>query len=307
MIKLTKVSKKFDAQEVINNISLEIKQGEIIGLLGPNGAGKTTTIRMIAGVLPPSSGKIFINKKNIFPADLSTVKKPDIGYLPENNPIYDDITVEEYLQLWADIKKIPEFEKDEKIENAVKDCGLEEVYYRPISELSKGFRQRTGLAQAILSEPEILLLDEPTEGLDPNQRRDIHKLIKGIGKKRTVIISSHVLPEMTRMCKRVIIMNKGKIAADSLTNKLELISNGKQIYKITTKNGSIKKDLETLKIKLDLTKEKNGTETIWILTTKEKKDLRSNIFKLAVKNKWQLLELSRSQEDLEDIFADLTK
>lgn len=307
MIKLSQVSKKFDTQEVINKISLEIKEGEIIGLLGPNGAGKTTTIRMIAGVLPPTKGKVFINNKNIFPTDLEFVEKPDIGYLPENNPIYDDITVEEYLVLWADLKKIPELERQEKIKKAVCSCGLEEVYYRPISELSKGFRQRAGLAQAILSEPEILLLDEPTEGLDPNQRRDIHNLIKGLGKKRTVIISSHVLPEITKMCNRVVIINKGKIVADSPTNKLEKISNGKQIYEIITKGKSIEKDLSSLKIDFNLNSEKKGEETAWTLETKIKKDLRHDIFKLAIKNKWQLLELARHQENLEDIFADLTK
>lgn len=307
MIKLTQVSKKFDTQEVINNISLEIKEGEIIGLLGPNGAGKTTTIRMIAGVLPPTKGKVFIDGKDIFPSDLQEVEKPDIGYLPENNPIYDDITVEEFLALWTNLKKIPELEKKEKISKVVKSCGLEEVYYRPISELSKGFRQRAGLAQAILSEPEILLLDEPTEGLDPNQRRDIHDLIKGIGKKRTVIISSHVLPEITKMCNRVIIINKGKIVADSPTNKLEKISNGKQIYQIVTKDKSIEKDLNSLKIDFSLNSENRGEETIWTLETKNKKDLRGDIFKLAVKNKWQLLELVRHEEDLEDIFAELTK
>ena len=170
MIALTKLSKRFDRQFVVNDLNLKIKQGEIVGLLGPNGAGKTTTLRMIAGVLPPSKGTVVIDDKNI---EADGIVKKRIGFLPENNPLYDELTVEEYLSFWSDMKEIPQGERQEAIDFVVDRCGISEVYYRPISELSKGYRQRVGLSQAILTKPDILILDEPTEGLDPNQRQDI--------------------------------------------------------------------------------------------------------------------------------------
>jgi ABC-2 type transport system ATP-binding protein len=304
MIELANVFKKYNTDFVIDNISLRIESGEIVGLLGPNGAGKTTTVRMIAGVLPPTKGTVMVNNQNLF--DEEVENKPHIGYLPENNPIYDDMTVEEFLKMWADLKNIPFTEQSTAIDEVVTSAGLKEAFYRPIAELSKGYRQRTGLAQAILSQPEILLLDEPTEGLDPNQRRDIHELIKGIGKKRTVIICSHVLPEITKMCSRIVIINKGRIVADSTTKELGALSEGRQVYEFIAKGKAIEKDVKKLPGILDITKEKETTAFRWVVTSKSKKDLRLEIFELAKKNDWQLYELTRKQQDLEDIFVRLT-
>lgn len=305
MIELTNVTKNFGLHKVIKNISLSIHRGEVIGLLGPNGAGKTTTVRMIAGVLPPSTGKVKVDNSDLFAQE--NINNPHIGYLPENNPIYDDMTVEEFLNMWAELKHIPKEEHSTVIEKAVVDAGLEDAFYRPISELSKGYRQRTGLAQAILSQPDILLLDEPTEGLDPNQRQDIHNLIKGMGKERTVIICSHVLPEITKMCDRVIIINNGKIVADSPTRNLESLEGGKIVYKVVASGKTIEKELAKLPKVVSVSKSANETANLFTITSESKKDLRLNIFELAKTKNWKLYELARKQQDLEDIFARLTK
>ncbi len=305
MIELKNVSKRFDTQVAVKDVTFTIATGEVVGFLGPNGAGKTTTVRMIAGVLPPSRGKVLVNGRDLFADEVT--HRPHIGYLPENNPIYDDMTVEEFLQMWATLKQIKKVEQKKAIEEAVVSSGLNDVYYRPINELSKGYRQRTGLAQAILSKPDILLLDEPTEGLDPNQRRDIHTLIKGIGKQRTVIICSHVLPEVTKMCSRVMIINHGEIAADSPTEKLDTLAGGKHTYEVVATGKTIEKDLASMPEVSAVEKNGNDKEVRWIVSSTSKKDLRLPIFELAKKKDWKLYELVRKQQDLEDIFAMLTK
>lgn len=305
MIELDNISKNFGPNKVIKNLSLKIKEGEVVGFLGPNGAGKTTTVRMITGVLPPSKGRVSVNGVDLFSEDITT--RPHIGYLPENNPIYDDMTVEEFLKMWSCLKEIESSKIDDLISEAVESAGLQDVFYRPISELSKGYRQRTGLAQAILSKPEILLLDEPTEGLDPNQRNDIHKLIKGLGKKRTVIICSHVLPEITKMCDRVVIINKGKIVADSPTSDLGKLTSGGTVYELLATGANILKELKTLPKVIGVEKEKDDVATKWIITSESKKDLRLNIFEMAKNNNWKLYELAKKQFDLEDIFTRVTK
>lgn len=305
MISLTSVSKNFDTVKVIKDISLTIKEGEIIGLLGPNGAGKTTTVRMIAGVLPPSSGTVTINDQDLFDPELSS--RPHIGYLPENNPLFDDMTVEEFLRYWAELKHIAKENQSAEIRKTVKSTGLEAVYYRPITELSKGYRQRLGLAQAILSNPDILILDEPTEGLDPNQRNDIHKLLTDLGKKRTVIICSHVLSEITKICNRIIIINQGQIVADSPTSQLSSLASKAQIYELLAKGKSIKVELQKLDKVSKVEEQKDSMAVRYLVHSDSKKDLRLDIFKLAVKNKWNLYELVLRKTDLEDIFSQLTK
>jgi len=304
MIELKNINKKFNQNQVINDLSLTIKEGEIVGLLGPNGAGKTTTVRMIAGVLPPSKGKVFINGLDLFDEEVKSMVS--IGYLPENNPVYDDMTVNEFLHFWADIKGMKAEIKNVRIKEVIKQTGLRDVYYRPIAELSKGYRQRVGLAQAILNKPDILLLDEPTEGLDPNQRHEIHDLITSLGKRRTVIICSHVLSEITRMCNRVIIINKGNIVADSLVSELGML-NGGDCYEAMLKGKQVEKELKALK-------GVNKVETIdakpvpvYRIFTKANNDLRLSIYHLAQEKKWELYELSRKQQDLEAIFTQVTK
>ena len=300
MITLTNLSKKFDSQLVINNLNLKIKESEIVGLLGPNGAGKTTTLRMIAGVIPPSKGTVNIDGQNIAVAD--NLKKR-IGYLPENNPLYSDLTVEEYLSFWADMKEIAKEKRPEAIDFVIDRCGIADVYYRPISELSKGYRQRVGLSQALLTRPDILIFDEPTEGLDPNQRQDIAALIKDLGKKRTVIISSHVLTELSKIASRLIIIHKGNIVADDSPENLKKIGSNSQTIEMEVKGINVVSQIKKIAGVLGV---KQTKPNYFIIKAEKKRDLREDLFKLSVKNKWILLTLVAKERAIEDVFSQLT-
>ena len=212
MIKLEEVSKKFADKTVLHEVSLSVGKGEVVGFLGPNGAGKTSTMRLIIGYLNRSSGRILIDGKDPEEEGLEVRKK--VGYLPENNPLYLDLKTCEYLEFTARIKATGHENVKNLISEVVEVCGLSEVYGRMIGELSRGFKQRVGLAAAILGNPPILILDEPTSGLDPNQIIEIRKLIKDLGKEKTIILSTHIIPEVAQTCSRVIIINKGHIVAD---------------------------------------------------------------------------------------------
>lgn len=300
MITITNLSKRFDRQFVVNDVNIKIKEGEIVGLLGPNGAGKTTTLRMIAGVLPPSKGKVEIDGTTI--AIDSTIKKR-IGFLPENNPLYEELTVEEYLAFWADMKEIAKNDRQEAIDFVVDRCGITEVYYRPISELSKGYRQRVGLSQALLTKPDILILDEPTEGLDPNQRQDIAALIKDLGKKRTVIISSHVLTELAKIASRMIIVHKGAIVADETPDNLRRLGSSSQIVEIEAKGNNVLSTIKKVDGVINITEMRKD---YFVVEVEKKIDIREKLFSLAVKNKWVLLTLLAKERAIEDVFSQLT-
>lgn len=302
MITLKKISKKFDRTRAVESISLSIKPGEIVGLLGPNGAGKTTTLRMMAGVLPPTKGSMEIDGKNFF--DNEQELKQRIGYLPENNPLYDELTVEEHLFFWAKMKNLPKDELEDAIAFAVDKTGISEVYYRLITELSKGYRQRVGLAQAILSRPEILLLDEPTEGLDPNQRRDIQKLLSELKKSRTVVVSSHVLGEISKLANRVVIISDGRVVGDDTPANLVKAKPGMQTVRVELSGKGVLSGLKKLKSVEEVSHEKGS---VYVVQSKQKKDVRPDIFNLAVKNKWTLLEMQSVERRLEDVFSELTE
>lgn len=305
MIKATNLTKIFPGKKVVDDISFQIGKGEIVGLLGPNGAGKTTTIRMIAGTLPPSRGQVLIEGENLF--ESSQTIKNSIGYLPENNPLYDFLTVEEHLKFWLSLKNFQDENKEQTIDHLVGELGLAEVYYRLIGQLSKGFRQRVGLSQALLGQPKILLLDEPTEGLDPNQRREIETLIKGLGQERTVIICSHVLSEVTKICQRVIIINHGKIVADDQVARLIHGQKNRQILTLIAQGKDIKSTLLSLEGVTSVKIENDSGQEKFVVTANGELDLRPAIFNLAKDNGWQLLELKLSEVSLEDVFSDLTK
>lgn len=301
MITLTDLSKRFDKQFVVEDVKLKITPGEIVGLLGPNGAGKTTTLRMLAGVLPPTRGFVTIDGVNVH-QDGEFVKKR-IGFLPENNPLYEELTVEEFLIFWADIKGLRESEKKPAIDFIVENCGIAQVYYRPIAELSKGFRQRVGLAQAILTKPDILILDEPTEGLDPNQRQDISLLIKNLGKKRTVIISSHVLTEIAKLASRLVVIHKGKIVADETPEKFKRMGSKSNTLEVEIKGERVITGIKELEHVIGVTQIRTNTFEIKI---KESRDIREDVFKLAVKKRWIILSLMQRERPIEDVFAQLT-
>lgn len=303
MIVLNQVTKKFGNIEAVKQINLKIKPGEIIGLLGPNGAGKTTTLRMLAGVLPPSSGTIRINDKKFL--DSASTLKSKIGYLPENNPLYEELTVEEHLLFWSQMKGIVSKSKQlEAINFATHSTGIESVYYRFIGDLSKGYRQRVGLAQAILTKPDILILDEPTEGLDPNQRKEIQKLLFDLKQSRTVIVSSHVLGEIAKLASRIIIINNGSVVGDDTpTNLVKQKSNTQEIEVelIGTKIA------DTLKKIKSVTQVKKLETNRFLITSGQDIDIRQAIFDLAVARKWKLLEIQVKKRQLEDVFAELTQ
>lgn len=302
MITLSKVVKRFGTNTAVDGISLSIKPGEIVGLLGPNGAGKTTTLRMLAGVLPPTKGSITIDGKRFDEAEYQLKRR--IGYLPEDNPLYDELTVEEHLKFWAQMKQIPKTEMAEAMEFAIEHTGIGEVYYRIIGELSKGYRQRVGVAQAILTRPDILLLDEPTEGLDPNQRRDIQTLLNQLKKGRTVIVSSHVLGEITKIANRILIINRGQVVGDDTPANLVKSKGTKQAVMVEVKGSGVAAGLKQLKAVTEVAEVADNTYRVM---GKGVTDLRPEIFKLAVKKGWTLLTLRAVERQLEDVFQELTE
>jgi ABC-2 type transport system ATP-binding protein len=302
MIEINAVTKNFDNTKALDSVSFKIKKGEIVGLLGPNGAGKTTTLRIIAGVFPPSAGKVLIDDRDLsrYPGQL----KQKIGYLPEDNPLYTDMTVADYLRFWAEIKGLKGEKFNQAIDFVVKATQIESVYFRIINELSKGFKQRVGLSQAILTKPEILVLDEPTEGLDPNQRQQIQKLISTLGKNRTVIIASHVLSEIAQIAKRMIIISRGQIVGDDTVSKLKQQKSGLTIIEAEIQGRAIIASLKKLKgIKKVAKKDHN----FYQIEAESKKDIRNDIFDLAKKKNWKLLTLNKKEVALEDVFTKLTK
>jgi len=218
MIRIENLTKDYDTVRAVDNINFKVQDGEILGFLGPNGAGKTTTLRVMTSYLSPTKGNVYVDGLNII--DDSEEIRKQIGYLAEHNPLYDEMNVCDFLEFIANTRKINKNDIKVRIKEVVELCGLKEVIHRPINEISKGFRQRVGLAQAIIHDPKILILDEPTTGLDPNQIVEIRELIKALGKKKTVIISSHILQEIQATADRTVIINKGQIVADGTIDEL---------------------------------------------------------------------------------------
>ena len=233
MIRVTDVTKSYGHVEAVRGVSFEVNQGEVFGLLGPNGAGKTTILRMLTGYHFPTSGTATVNGHDVY-TDPLTVKR-SIGYLPESAPLYTELNVMEYLQFIAEARAIPPAERDDHIDRAVRACGLQDVVYRSIDNLSKGYRQRTGLAQAIIHDPAILILDEPTTGLDPNQIIEIRRLVRELGSAKTVILSTHILQEVEAVCDRVLILNRGTVAAEGTTAEIAAGMKGEDVFLFTVK------------------------------------------------------------------------
>lgn len=298
-ISVSKVTKFYGSQAALSDVSLEVGSGQIVGFLGPNGAGKSTMMKIITGFLSPSLGEVTVcgHKINEDPI----LYKSKIGYLPEHNPLFPEMYILEYLEFISNIYKIKN--KRKKISEVVEMTGLAPEIKKKIGELSKGYRQRVGLAQALIPDPEVLILDEPTTGLDPNQISDVRALIKELGKSKTILLSTHIMQEVQAICERTIIINKGKLIADAHPNELE---------KLTTSNSNLievifNKDIDKDKLieipgVIDAT-EKNG---IWTFHTSLSEDVRPSIFNFAVKENIILLEMKQQKQSLENIFQDLT-
>ena len=295
------VTKYFGEQKALDNISFEVKTGEIVGFLGPNGAGKSTMMRIITGFIPASSGKVTVNGLAV-EADNLEVKK-QIGYLPENNPLYPEMYIREYLGFVASIYNTG-ISKKMLIDNIIELTGLAPEQNKKIGSLSKGFRQRVGLAQALIHNPAVLILDEATTGLDPNQIVEIRNLIKEAGKQKTVMLSTHIMQEVEAICDRVIIIDNGIIVADELkSNIYSKIKRPKQIIQVEFD----KNILESLLAKItNVSTVKNIRNNTWLIEAEGNEDIRPSIFNFAVKNNLTVLSLLKKESNLEEVFRQLT-
>lgn len=310
MIQAENIEKKYGSFTAVEDISLSIGRGEIVGLLGPNGAGKTTIMKIFTGYHFPTNGKALINGYDVYSDSLKI--KESIGYLPEMAPLYNDLTVLEYLLFICDVRKIAKEKRKSEIDRVVAECGLEQVINRSIDKLSKGYRQRTGLAQAIIHSPEILILDEPTTGLDPNQIIEIRKLIKKLGEHKTVILSTHILQEVDAVCNRVLILNRGKIAARGTAEEIRKEMQGDFRYSIILKapdSSEIKSSFEKINtVNEILSFDKTGNGLIDIkVSVKNELSGGEEIFDWAVSNNFKILSMIPEKVSLEDIFIKLTK
>ena len=297
-IKVENISKSYGTQKALHGVSFEINKGEIVGFLGPNGAGKSTMMKILTGFIPQSDGEAKICGINTTEDSLKTKRK--IGYLPEHNPLYLDMYVREYLEFVADIYKA----EHSNIDLMITKTGLGKEQYKLIGSLSKGYRQRVGLAQALIHDPEVLILDEPTTGLDPNQLVEIRSLIKEIGKDKTVMLSTHIMQEVEAICDRVIIINKGQIVADQPINKLHKLAGSRSIITIEFNETVNRQDLRKLENVLEVQETGNNTYKI---SSDSKFDLRPLLFNFAVKNELTVLQLHLEEQKLEDVFHKLTK
>jgi ABC-2 type transport system ATP-binding protein len=306
MIKVDNLTKRYAGHTAIKDLSFEVGRGEIMGFLGPNGAGKTTTMRILASFLPPTSGRASVAGFDVFEQSLQA--RAHLGYMPENVPLYNDMRVTEYLDYRAALKGVPHRRISERVGDVKELCGLREVEKKMIGTLSKGYRQRVGLADALLHEPDLLILDEPTIGLDPNQIRQVRELIKNLGKQHTILLSTHILPEVEMTCSRVIIIHKGRIeACDTPENLLGQIRQAGGVV-VEAKTGSDNGAEELRKISgvREVTADTDGEWKEFSLRVESGVDVREEIFRLAAARRWSLRELTQRRATLEDVFVELT-
>ncbi len=307
MINVSHISKSYGSTRAVQDVSFEVEQGEVLGFLGPNGAGKSTTIRMLTCFIPADAGSARIAGYDVRTHSIEIRRQ--IGYLPENNPLYMDMGVLEYLYFAAGMRAIPPRKHKDAVRRVVKRCGLGPMAARTIGELSKGYRQRLGLAQALIHDPAILILDEPTIGLDPHQIIGMRNLIREIGREKTVVLSSHILPEVAATCDRVLIMNNGRIVGSGTPAELSAMARGGQeiLVSIRAQQDSIETVLESLPF---ITAFKHVDECdglhCYSLQATNDDDVNERIFHAVVQNGWSLTELQRKTINLEEVFVDLT-
>ncbi len=304
-IVIENLTKRFGNQKAVDNISLKVSTGEIIGFLGPNGAGKTTTMKIITNYISADEGRVFIGGR-LVDDDPGRIKK-HIGYLPENNPLYQEMPVIDYLEFCARLHNIEKGVIGRRVAEIVRITGLNREKHKKIGELSKGYRQRVGLAQAMIHDPEILILDEPTSGLDPNQIAEIRKLIRELGREKTVILSTHILPEVEATCDRIFIINKGRLVADGTPENLRTQAQGSDIVKVRIEDGDpdqiFKSLMQVRSVSLvDFTDRHMNRFEIHCRAETAKRE----IFNLCVNRKWVLTEMTPYEAKLEDIFRELT-
>lgn len=298
-VKVEHLTKLYGAQRAVDDISFEVRTGEVLGFLGPNGAGKSTTMKMVTCFIPQTSGKATV-------AGFDTIGQPmevrrKIGYLPESNPLYYDMYVREYLEFIGRVHKLANIKQ--RIDEMVDMTGLTRERHKKIGQLSKGYKQRVGIAQAMLHNPDVLILDEPTSGLDPNQLVEIRSLIKNLGKEKTVILSTHIMQEVQAMCDRVIIINKGRLVADDTPEHLQQRTAGETIVRVEFRETPELKLLSAIDGVKTVKKEK---ENQWLIYSQPGKDPRAEIFRFATDKGLTLLTLNKEQSSLENVFQELT-
>jgi ABC-2 type transport system ATP-binding protein len=306
MIKVENLTKRYAGVTAINNLNFEVEKGEVVGFLGPNGAGKSTTMKILTSYLPATSGRATIAGFDVFEQSIEARRR--LGYLPENTPLYTDMRVNEYLRYRASLKGVPGRKLKQSVGDVVELCNLRDVERKLIGALSKGYRQRVGLADALVHDPELLILDEPTIGLDPNQIRQVRELIKNLGGKRTVLISTHILPEVEIMCSRVIVIHKGKIRASDTAENLLKNQRTAGSMRIEAKVGAdnATADLQKLPGVKDVTVEKDGDFSIFQIRLEANADPSEDVMQLATSKRWTVRELTRRRPTLEDVFVELT-
>ncbi|MFT5142313.1 MAG: ABC-2 type transport system ATP-binding protein [Rhodothermales bacterium] len=306
MIEVQGLTKRYGSEKAVDGITFEVKSGEVLGFLGPNGAGKTTTMKVITCYLPPSEGTVRIDGLDVRTDQLEVRRK--IGYLPEHTPLYMDMRVYDYLEFMAAMRGVATNRRPGRIADMADVCGLGTVLQKPIEALSKGYRQRVGLAQAMIHDPEILILDEPTTGLDPNQIVEIRELIKSIGREKTVILSTHILPEVQASCDRVLIIHRGQLVADGTPQDLQdSFSGGQRIqFGVSDSTGVQEALMARGDIRVLSQSSESFGNTVFTLGSDRKDDLCPELFRLAVDQGWTMTELHRDQANLEDVFRQLT-
>lgn len=307
MIEVKNVTKKYGNKIAVDNISFEVKDGEVVGFLGPNGAGKSTTMNMITGFIEPTDGTIMINGNDI--SKKAKKAKKQIGYMPENVPLYYELTVKEFITYMAELKFVKRSERKAEVDKVIKEAGLENVKNRLIRNLSRGYKQRVSLAGALVGNPDVIILDEPTVGLDPKQITEIRGLIKELGKKHTVILSTHILSEVSQICEKVVIINKGKIVAIDTPENLEQKTKEKNGISVTVEDP--KENMKKLKSKIpeiekiEMIKDNEDGTKQFVITSKTDIDLRKKLFEVLPKEEITIFELKKTETSLEDAFIKL--
>jgi ABC-2 type transport system ATP-binding protein len=307
MIKVSHLTRKFPGCVAVDDVSFEVGRGEIVGFLGPNGAGKTTTMRILACYLPATGGSVNVAGYDVFTNSIEVRRR--IGYMPENVPLYPEMRVDEYLSYRARLKGVPPMKRQKRVDEIKDLCGLKDVGRRIIGQLSKGFRQRVGLAESMVHNPDLLILDEPTIGLDPNQIRQVRELIKSLAPHHTILISTHILPEVEMTCQRVLIIHCGRIVASDTTEQLRrMIMGGARIVaEIHGPQNEILQQLQSLPGVQRVIVSNAGEWGCFTLECAKETDLRPDIFRLSAARGWTLRELRLEEKSLEDIFVSLTR
>lgn len=313
MIEVKNLRKEFGPKIAVDGISFEVNKGEVLGFLGPNGAGKSTTMRMVTGYIQPTSGTVSIGKNDILENEIEAKSK--IGYLPEAAPLYSDMTVEGFLRFCAEMRRVEPDQLDKAVDKAIKTCFLERVRHQSVDTLSKGFRHRTCLAQSIIHDPEVLILDEPTDGLDPNQKHEVRALIKRMGKEKAIIFSTHILEEVEAVCTRAIIVDQGKIIADGTPDQLRAKSSsaGSVLITVSGEDGDrLRKELEKLSevSKVEVISKDDDSLSARISPAKGKgkgSKLTDAVFKLCKDKNLSVTEITRDPGRLDDLFREITK